>query len=60
MISNDTKQISVNLQSKKRKIHSTQYSTEAPNLLSFLIFCKQVNDGWLRFIIQLKRTHPVS
>lgn len=43
MISNDTKQISVNLQSKKRKIHSTQYSTEAPNLLPFLIFCKQVN-----------------
>ena len=43
MISNDTKQTSVNLQSKKRKIHSTHYSKEAPNLVPFLIFCKQVN-----------------
>ena len=44
MISNDTKQIPVNLQSKKRKIHSTQYFTEAPNSLQFFFFfCKQVN-----------------
>lgn len=43
MISNDTKQIPVNLQSKKRKIHSTQYSTEGPNSLQFFFFCKQVN-----------------